>query len=71
LTGTAEVAPYYCVEIGKIPTTAYAILVQRTSETGYNLKAQTNRRRPICYIEPGQAHDFPELLARKNASGDS
>jgi hypothetical protein len=71
LSGTAEVSPYYCVEIGKVPTTAYVILVQRTSETGYHLKAQTNRRSPICYIPQGQAHDFPELLERKNAPAGS
>jgi branched-subunit amino acid ABC-type transport system permease component len=68
LTGSAEVAPYYCVEIGKgqVKMGAYAILVQRT-ETGYHLRAQSKNRSAICYIEPGHAQEFPELLARKNA----
>jgi hypothetical protein len=67
LTGTADVSPSYCVEIGPRPPVAYSILVQKT-ETGYHLNAKRNNRfPPICRIEPGQVHDFPELLARKNA----
>ena len=68
LTGSAEVAPYYCVEVrrGVYGKVAFAVLVQKT-ETGYHLRAERKSRSPICYIEPGQEHDFPELVARGNA----
>jgi len=68
LTGSAAVSPYYCVELLGRPSgkAAYAVLVQK-AETGYHLNAQRKNWFPICYIEPGQARDFPELLARKNA----
>ena|SRR5947209_1985161 len=72
MSRTAEVHPYYCVELGARMTKAfYLIQVERTSEANYHVGAATQRRSAVCHIEPGQGHDFPELLARKNASGDS